>query len=58
LVQGIGKQSMDEKERQKKLEHLASQVPASEDPEACEKCREGKHMDCWGGRLCICEWCS
>lgn len=48
---------MTQEEKQKKLEHLASQVPKSEDMDACPKCCDGKHMECAGPR-CLCEWCS
>lgn len=47
-----------------KLWHLVRQLPESEDPDACDDCKNGKHMDCIAEQGmehletgCTCEFC-
>lgn len=46
-----------------KLWRLVGQMPASEDPDACKACLDGKHMECEyeeAGKhqeTCGCEFC-
>ena len=47
------------KEREKLL-HLVQSLPDSEDPDACDICRSGKHLECVdgaAGNRCGCEFC-